>query len=514
MCWRSINWTILALAFMTAMSSTAATSTQRLACFYFNKEDPHDGVGAFNPTFPSAWAKGMGGEDIYVTGTHRDGFFQIVSLKGKTKSLFGMRVVARYDNNDELAHEFCRRGLKAMFPDSYESVETLNLGVKLSFLSTKYTPVVFKKHQNPYVKDIDRLVVFGDSLSDQGNLKRFLKLFPSSPYFAGRFSNSWIWVDYFKKMTGLSVQNWAIGGSVSDEYRDLEANNETFSERLRLRARTIASGSVRSEINQYKKSSLSGGKIVDGQKTFFALWAGGNDYIHFLEKEGDADTFLDEPHAEGIGSDRVIKRVINNVITHAKNLYSLGARNFLIANMPDLGKMPMILENTVYHKQSSEPHQQRIYFLSTKMTEISNLHNILLKKAVEELKALYPDINVSYVDVAQAVEQTKNSINFEDGMTYFNYDLSPDFKENISYAGKTIVLNRSCYLGRSFITDETKVCEEPNRTLFWDGVHPSSYGHCLIAAYFHRSAATDNAMAYSGVNEYLKLCRPELIEPA
>ena len=38
-------------------------------------------------------------------------------------------------------------------------------------------------------RPISRMVVFGDSLSDSGNLKRRLLIFPNQPYWFGRFAN-------------------------------------------------------------------------------------------------------------------------------------------------------------------------------------------------------------------------------------------------------------------------------------------------------------------------------------
>lgn len=76
-----------------------------------------------------------------------------------------------------------------------------------------------------------QLVVFGDSLSDNGNAY-FLTgsqdppSFPNGPYYEGRWSNGPIWVDYFPSIAGLppimpffknpvSGTNVAVGGSTS-----------------------------------------------------------------------------------------------------------------------------------------------------------------------------------------------------------------------------------------------------------------------------------------------------------
>lgn len=502
---------VLVVSLFASSSIFAASSTQRLACFYYDTSHPEDSIGSFNPTFPSVWAKGADDEDIYVSGTVRDGFFAITSVKGKEQGYFSNSIINRYENSDALAHEFCMRGLFAMFPDSYEDFAILHLGVKPSFLSSKYLPVVFKHHQNNHIKSIDKLVVFGDSLSDQGNLKRFIKIFPTEPYFAGRFSDYWIWVDYFKKMNGLAVQNWAIGGSLSDDNRIPLTGLETFAERVRLKVRTMASGSVRSEISRYRKNSLLGGQILDGDSTFFVLWAGGNDYIYLLEKPDDADTFLDTPYDSRVGQNVMMARVINNVMTHAQTLYTLGARHFLIANMPDLGKTPSILENVAYHRSTNEPLNQRIFLLSAKMSELTRLHNIRLGIAVENFKKQHPDATASLVDVALGSEQAVKSVNIEDGVSYFDYDFDTQFCQPVTFGDQTIMIHRSCYGVRGLIPDESQVCEQPHRALFWDGVHPSSYAHCLIAAFFHQSAARLGALNPSSLNEYLGLCRPDLV---
>jgi phospholipase/lecithinase/hemolysin len=67
------------------------------------------------------------------------------------------------------------------------------------------------------------LVVFGDSLSDNGNTFAAAGL-PKSPYYNGRWTNGPNWVDYFSQFVGISDvtaflqnrgTNFAVGGSTS-----------------------------------------------------------------------------------------------------------------------------------------------------------------------------------------------------------------------------------------------------------------------------------------------------------
>jgi phospholipase/lecithinase/hemolysin len=67
------------------------------------------------------------------------------------------------------------------------------------------------------------LVVFGDSLSDNGNTFSVVGL-PKPPYYMGRWTNGPNWVDYFSQIAGIPDvtaflqnrgTNFAVGGSTS-----------------------------------------------------------------------------------------------------------------------------------------------------------------------------------------------------------------------------------------------------------------------------------------------------------
>ena len=76
--------------------------------------------------------------------------------------------------------------------------------------------------------NFDKVYVFGDSLSDTGNVLTFTGgQFPTSPYAPGRFSNGDIWIDYLTGQLNLTVDpfatdmaaddgtNFAVGGATS-----------------------------------------------------------------------------------------------------------------------------------------------------------------------------------------------------------------------------------------------------------------------------------------------------------
>src|SRR5215470_3029501 len=77
-----------------------------------------------------------------------------------------------------------------------------------------------------------KIIVFGDSLSDVGNLKLETGVVPFAPYVDGHFSNGNVWVQYIADHFGLSLTpsyiggtNYATGGSLTGRsFSDLNPN--------------------------------------------------------------------------------------------------------------------------------------------------------------------------------------------------------------------------------------------------------------------------------------------------
>ena len=71
-----------------------------------------------------------------------------------------------------------------------------------------------------FASPFDTVVIFGDSLSDNGNLyEETFGLIPdSSEYFMGRFSNGPVWVEYLADSSHLDADlvNYAHGGATTD----------------------------------------------------------------------------------------------------------------------------------------------------------------------------------------------------------------------------------------------------------------------------------------------------------
>lgn len=152
------------------------------------------------------------------------------------------------------------------------------------------------------------LVVFGDSLSDNGNsYERTNHYIPQTPpYFMGRFSDGLVWTELLaKKMTEKEnfLLDFAIGGAgVTAEDEDIEG---TF---------TLA--------NQVKEYLRQNNQVADSQN-LYVIWIGANNYLILPD---EIDETVDTVK---VGTEKAIDKLID-----------AGANHFLVVNLPDLSKTP------------------------------------------------------------------------------------------------------------------------------------------------------------------------------
>jgi outer membrane lipase/esterase len=171
--------------------------------------------------------------------------------------------------------------------------------------------------------DDTQLIVFGDSLSDTGNLDRegpvgdliakFADLGPT-----GTFSNGPVWHDYLADSLGLprtepsldGGTNYAIGGAETDEGGAIEG----FLADILLGQQT----GIAAQVDVFLTGLPAG---VADPDALHLVWGGGNDM------RGESD-----PAAAA--------SAVDNVEQHLRNLAAAGGRHFLVPNLPNLGRTP------------------------------------------------------------------------------------------------------------------------------------------------------------------------------
>ena len=245
-------------------------------------------------------------------------------------------------------------------------------------------------------QNYSRVFVLGDSLSDDGNLYRsvFGLYPPSPPYYKGRFSNGPVWVENLVPKMGLTFNgatDYAYGG----------AETGSTNEQAGLRGM------------QQELSSLLSAYPIGDPAALYIVWGGANDYL-------DGQTNASVP--------------VTNLTNIIKSLVATGARNFLVPNIPDLGKTPG-------HRTASD---------APTLTQDTLSHNAALAAALQTLRTQLPTSNIVLYDI---------------------------------YTGFNQIIASPAAYGFTNVTEQamSATSANPDIYLFWDTVHPTAAGHRIVA---------------------------------
>lgn len=278
----------------------------------------------------------------------------------------------------------------------------------------------------------NRFVVFGDSLSDPGNFYRALgitskapfALIPSAPYEIGghHFSNGRTWVEQ------LADQIGSHGSGAAALLNPGQFTNYAVGG---ARARPGASPTpydLTTEVSLYLTDF--GGQACPNAA--YVLWIGGDDLRDALEALAAGD-----PAGAGLIITQALGSIANNVVA----LWSAGARSFVILDAPDISNAPAV--------RAAGPAAIGAG------AQLSAAFNLGLAQAIGNLQAL-PQIQITRFDdnaVITAIVATPAAFGLSD-------------------------VRDTCL---SFGVVQNAICQAPEAFLFWDGIHPTSAGHGIVA---------------------------------
>jgi phospholipase/lecithinase/hemolysin len=275
------------------------------------------------------------------------------------------------------------------------------------------------------------VTVFGDSLSDPGNVFALTgtvshtpyAVIPSAPYTTGglHFSNGKTWIeqrpagDVNAQSSGPAYQvrgvftNYAVGGA---------------------RARPASGGLLQGDLTVQVQNYLADFGGAARPEATHVIFIGGNDIRDALEAGGGAASFA------------ILNAAVTAVATNIQTLYFAGATRFVVVNGPDVGLVPAV--------RLFGPTAQAA------ATALSAGYNAGLAAAVTSLSAGLPAIHIVLVDL---------------------FGFLDDVVANAGKYGLTDVTDMCIIPG---VMGNAK-CSNPNDYLFWDGIHPTSAGHALLA---------------------------------
>jgi phospholipase/lecithinase/hemolysin len=292
--------------------------------------------------------------------------------------------------------------------------------------------------------DFSQMFVFGDSLSDIGNVFSLTGgEFPENPLsFEGRFSNGPIWIEslgssldlnptaFFSGAVSSDGANYATGGSLSGDQNIFNGFPIGLQQQLESFIRPL------SVTNQSANSDA-----------LYTIWAGANDYLlEPLSMLGSASQPNTPPNPD---------ITVNNISNAIASLYDIGARDFLIPNLPSLGLIPLAtLTGT-----------------SDRLNQLTDEHNQKLELAISELNQSLSGANITQLDV--------NSIFGEiiENPNQFGFTNTTD-----SWSNTVLTFCPDAFLGAD---GSVESCDEnipdPDEYLFWDLIHPTEATHQVLA---------------------------------
>lgn len=285
-----------------------------------------------------------------------------------------------------------------------------------------------------FLNEITGIYAFGDSLTDTGNLYSAIGQ-PPPPYFPGRISNGYNWLDYLSQGLGLSSPTPFFSGLPANDGFNFAFTGATSGLANVLDAPFFPG--LQQQIGTFVAPLQAGNQLADPD-ALYILWAGGNDYL-----PTDSLTFTPIKQAEP---------AIANLTAAIAALASVGAKNILTVNLPDLGSTPRILgRDPSFALSPDDP-------TPGELTALVNAHNTQLSSALTALdKSLAPDVNL---------------------MTYDVYSLFDSVLSNPSSFGFT---NKTdpCLFVATCVFDPTGQTQQ--QYVFWDGIHPTTKAHEIIA---------------------------------
>ncbi|MBA4696411.1 MAG: SGNH/GDSL hydrolase family protein [Legionella sp.] len=276
-----------------------------------------------------------------------------------------------------------------------------------------------------FAKPLNHIVVFGDSLSDNGNLYAYThhQVPPSPPYFEGRFSNGPVWVEYLTRVYFPTqemenyLSDYAFGGAGVAE--------------------SLMNGSPLLTLKKEVDTYLLANHDKADPNRLYLLWIGANNY-------------LGVPSA----ADDVPNQVNTGISEQLKRLVKAGAKHILIMNLPDLGKLPMA----------------RMLGVEKQLTQFASQHNALLSEKIKHLQETYTGVQWLYFNVNQMLEELMTA-----PTSYgFTNIKEPCYKTN----GLLQSLPADSLKMVAEVQTEPMSCDG---YLFFDAIHPTGLAHQIMA---------------------------------
>ena len=286
-----------------------------------------------------------------------------------------------------------------------------------------------------HARPITEIVVFGDSLSDTGNL--FAHLIseyppgfpPSPPYYYGRFSNGPVWVETLADGLGLTAPTSSLLGGTNYAWGGAETGyGLSF----------IGTPNIGEQIDTF----LNCGN-APSDKHLYVIWAGSNDFNNADIPPEPAD---------------LVQNMVQNIsghITAIANAALFGTElKFLVANLPPLGQTA----RAQWLGQYVHP------LIPVALDLLSWKFNTLLSAALEELEE-NPGIKIFRLDIFSLTQEIL---------------MHPDVFGFTNVTDTARIPSISPGPPPDVTSPDAGIVTYPDEYFFFDDIHPTRVWHTIV----------------------------------
>lgn len=284
-------------------------------------------------------------------------------------------------------------------------------------------------------EEYSEVYIFGDSLSDAGNIASLIGDFPP-PYYNNRVSNGPLAIDVMAGKLGLSVNaslhllglnqgnNYAVAGAKASENEPIDLNTQIVS------------------------FQANHGNIAPAD-ALYVIFIGGNDIRSALMLTSTEN------------AKATIQSAVSRIYDVISVLNQIGARTFLIINAPDVAQLP---ETRLIASETNNPD------LIQRAHSLSSLYEKRLHKMIEKAEEEF-EINVTEFNLFK----------------YFNKVIKKAEKFGFTnttdacFSSITFTFHPDCNYGANF-----------DKFFFFDEIHPSARVHDILGKAFFDAINEDD----------------------
>jgi len=312
------------------------------------------------------------------------------------------------------------------------NADTINQPSALSFIAVDVVAAVASAKPVAPVQaspgaPYSAMYVFGDSLSDTGNVSlATLGMVPVSPPYADRsFTNGPNWAQDLAQQIGLPPLQPSLAGGTDFAYGGAETGQTPV--------HTLNPTDLTSQYAQFLAQAPS-----PQPGALYAMWIGSNDVLDITNNSSLTSTQQQQSVADAV----------NNEVATISGLAAHGAQNFLVLDVPDLGKTPYEMDRGATVAQSA--------------SSLASLYDSDLSAALQPLEASGA-LKLDLVDTYSVLDQVianPSAYGFTNVTTpLWNGNLTNSSSGSLQASGSA-----------------------QSQYLFFDSLHPSAQAHATLAA--------------------------------